>query len=412
MLKLGGGMLGQLLAADPGHRGPRVPCGQGHEAEFVAYRDKVIDTVLGPVTLTRAWYHCGACKHGFAPRDIELGVAGASLSPGLSVMNDKAAAAGPFAKAAGLLEDLAGVSLAVKRVERAAEASGAAQAAALRERAGLIAARKLVPLPPQRTADMLYGAIDGTGVTMTAKETAGRQGKGEDGRARTREVKLGVFFTQDQVDDDGYPVRDPGSASYIATFEPAAAFGDMVKAEGIRRGADHVRQLTILGDGAAWIWGIASSKFPEATQVVDLFHAREHIHDLARQLEFMLGDRKDEWLAARLEDLDYGDIDGICAAARVFPLTGVKKNERDTALGYFENNAPRMRYNWFRSRGLFVGSGLVESGCKAVIGQRLKLSGMRWTVTGAEAITTLRCQQASRPEDRICYSPHNQTPAA
>jgi len=109
MLKLGGGMPGQLLAADPGHRGPRVPCGQGHEAEFVACRDKIIDTVLGPVTLTRAWYHCAACGHGLAPRDAELGVAGTSMSPGLTAMNDRAAAAGPFAKAAGLLEDLAGV---------------------------------------------------------------------------------------------------------------------------------------------------------------------------------------------------------------------------------------------------------------------------------------------------------------
>jgi len=145
---------------------------------------------------------------------------------------------------------------------------------------------------------------------------------------------------------------------------------------------------------------------------VDLFHAREHLHDLARLLEFMLGDQKDAWLAARLEDLDYGYIDGIMAAARVFPLVGVKKDELDTALGYFEHNAPRMRYHWFRSRGLFVGSGVVESSCKAVIGQRLKLSGMRWTVRGADAITTLRCQQASRPQDRIWLAPHNQTPAA
>ena len=259
---------------------------------------------------------------------------------------------------------------------------------------------------------MLYGAIDGTGVTMTAKETAGRQGKGEDGRARTREVKLGVFFTQDDVDEKGYPVRDRASSSYIATFEPAAVFGDLVKAEGIRRGADHVRQLTILGDGAAWIWNIASSKFPEATQIVDLFHAREHLHDLARQLEFMLLGHKEEWLAARLEDLDYGDIDGICRAARAFPLNGVKKDELDTALGYFENNAPRMRYRWFRQCGLFVGSGLVESGCKAVIGQRLKLSGMRWTTGGADAIATLRCQQASRPEDRIWQQRHYQTGTA
>jgi len=412
MLRAGCGMLERLLAADRGYRGPRVACGQGHEAGFAAYRGKVIDTVLGPVTLTRAWYHCAACGHGLAPRDAELGVAGASLSPGLAVMNDKAAAAVPFAKAAGLLEDLAGVRLTAKRAERAAEASGAAQGAAARGRAALITARKLVPLPPAPLPDKLYAVIDGTGVPVTAKETAGRDGKGEDGRARTREVKLAVFFTQDTLGKDGYPVRDPGSSSYIATFEPAAVFAGLVKAEATRRGADRVRQLTIIGDGAAWIWNIASSKFPEATQIVDLFHAREHLHDLARLLEFMLLDRKDEWLAARLDDLDYGDIDGICKAARHYPLLGVKKDELDTALGYFENNAPRMRYHWFRQRGLFVGSGVVEAGCKTVIGQRLKLSGMHWTTAGADAITTLRCQQASRPEDRIWHTAHNQTPGA
>jgi len=134
MLKLGCGVLGELLSADRGHRGPAVPCGNGHEALFVSYRDKVIDTVLGPVTLNRAWYHCPACKHGFAPRDAELGVAGTSLSPGLTAMNDKAAAAGPFAGAASMLEDLAGVRLTVKRTERAAEASGAAYAAQVRGR--------------------------------------------------------------------------------------------------------------------------------------------------------------------------------------------------------------------------------------------------------------------------------------
>ncbi len=412
MVQAGCGMLEKLLAADPGYRGPRVPCGQGHEAEFVAYRAKVIDTVLGAVTLTRAWYHCAACGHGVAPRDAELGVAGASLSPGLAAMNDQAAAAGPFAGGARLLEDLAGVRLTVKRVERAAEASGAARAAALRDRAAHITARKLVPLPPSPLPDKLYAAIDGTGVPVTARETAGRGGKAEDGRARTREVKLGVFFTQDKVDDEGYPVRDRDSASYIATFEPAAVFAGLVEAEGIRRGAHHVRQFTILGDGAAWIWNIATAKFPGATQIVDLYHAREHLHDLARLLEFMLLDTKQAWLDARLEDLDYGDIDGICAAARAYPLVGVKKDDLDTALGYFQNNAPRMRYKWFRSRGLFVGSGAVEAGCKSVIGQRLKLSGMRWTVAGADAIATLRCQRASRPEDQIWHAPRNQTPAA
>jgi hypothetical protein len=136
MLQAGGGMLEKLLAADPGYRGPRVPCGQGHVAEFVSYQDKVIDTVLGLVTLTRAWYHCAACGHGPAPRDAGLGVAGQAMSPDLRAINDQAAAAGPFAKAARLLENLAGVRLTANRVERTAEASGTAAAAAVRDRAG------------------------------------------------------------------------------------------------------------------------------------------------------------------------------------------------------------------------------------------------------------------------------------
>ena len=412
LLRLGGSMLEQLLAADRGHRGPRVPCGQGHEAVFTGYRDKSFDTVLGLVTLTRAWYHCAACGHGLAPRDAELGVAGTSMSPGLAAMNDRAAAAGPFAGAASLLGDLAGVRLTAKRVERAAESSGAALAAAGRDRARLIAARKLVPLPPSPAPDKLYAVIDGTGVPMTSKETAGREGKSEDGRARTREVKLAVFFTQDRAGNDGYPVRDRDSTSVIATFEPARVFAGLVKAEGIRRGADHVRQLTIIGDGAAWIWGIATARFPEATQIVDLYHAREHVHDLARLLDFMLLDHKDEWLAARLEDPGYGYIDGIVTAARKLPVAGVKKDELDTAVGYFENNAPRMRYHWFRQCGLFVGSGVVEASCKSVIGQRLKQAGMHWTVSGADAIIALRCQEASSTWEAICNKAGTQTRTA
>jgi len=221
MLKLGCGMLGRLLAADPGYRGPRVDCGNGHQAGFVAYRDKVIDTVLGPVTVTRAWYHCTSCGHGLAPRDAELGAAGASLSPGLAAMTDRAAAAVPFAQAAGVLEELAGVRLTAKRVERAAEASGAAQAAAVRDRAALIAARKLVPLPPWPLPDKLYAVIDGTGVPVTGKETAGRDGKGEDGRARTREVKLAVFFTHYL---DWVVIRRRCGAAWPAVAPGLAAF--------------------------------------------------------------------------------------------------------------------------------------------------------------------------------------------
>jgi hypothetical protein len=262
--------------------------------------------------------------------------------------------------------------------------------------AAAVTARRLVPLPPAGPApDMLYVAIDGTGVPVVPAEAEGRDGKGEDGRARTREVKMAVAFTQSGLDEDGRPVRDPASSSYLATFAPAAQFGTLMAAEARRRGAGRVRQLVILGDGAVWIWNLATTHFPEATQIVDLYHAREHLHDLAKLLEFMLGDHKQDWLAARLGELDNGDTDAISAAARAFPLTGKKAGDLDTAIGYFQRNAPRMRYAHFKKQGMFVGSGAVEAGCKAIVAQRCKLSGMRWTLAGAYAILTLRCLEAS-----------------
>jgi hypothetical protein len=145
---------------------------------------------------------------------------------------------------------------------------------------------------------------------------------------------------------------------------------------------------------------------------VDLYHAREHLHDLGKIVEFMLGTGYNDWIAARLGDLDAGDIPALLAAARALPLATRKKRERDKALHYFETNAHRMHYAWYRKLGMFVGSGTVEAGCKSVIGQRLKLSGMRWTEHGATGILTLRCHEASNRWDQIWPQPHNQTPAA
>ena len=412
LTRLGRSVLEDLLAADSGYRGPRADCGAGHQARFVSCRDKTADTVLGPVTLRRAWYHCAACGHGFAPRDAELGVAGQTMSPGLAKMTDRAAAAVPFAAAARLVGELAGITLTGKRAGRRAEADGQAAAAVIEAEAAAITGRTVIPLPPAGPLpDILYIAVDGTGVPVIGAETEGHAGKAEDGKARTREVKLCCCFTQTSLGEDGRPVRDPHSSSYLATFAPAAKFGILMAGEARRRGAGHIRQLVFLGDGAAWIWNLASQHFPQATAIVDLYHAREHLHDLAKLLEFMLGDRKQDWLAARLDELDDGDIGAICAAARTFPLTGKKADDLDTALGYFEHNAHRMQYARFKSLGMFVGSGAVEAGCKAIVGQRCKLSGMRWSVPGAAGILTLRCLEASDRWEQILTQPGQITAA-
>jgi hypothetical protein len=199
------------------------------------------------------------------------------------------------------------------------------------------------------------------------------------------------------------PRRGPGGG------RPSAA--DLMAAGARRRGAAHVRQLVVLGDGAVWIWNLATQHFPEATQIAGLYHAREHLHDLARLLEFMLGDRKQDWLAARLDELDEGDIGAICAAARTFPLAGKKAGDLGTALGYFEHNAHRMQYARFKKLGMFAGSGAVEAGCTAIAGQRCKLSGMRWPLTAATGILTLRCLEASDRWEKIPTAPGRQADA-
>jgi hypothetical protein len=414
MTQLGAELLEQLLAADTGHRGPRIDCGAGHLAEFVGYRDKNVDTVLGRITVRRAYYHCAVCTRGIAPRDDDLGVTGASLSPGLRSMTARAAAAEPFATAADLLAELAGIRLSAKRIERSAETDGAAAAKRISAESAAIARGTVAVLPASsnhgKPADKLYIAIDGTGVPMVAAAVAGRAGKAPDGRARTREVKLACLFTQTGLDEAGRPVRDPDSTSYLGSFAPTEQFATLVAAEARRRGADDIRQLVVLGDGAPWIWKLATAIAPQATPIVDIYHAREHLHALAAGLSPVLGERHPDWLTARLADLDAGDIETLAAETTRLPHTDNAARDTAKALAYFTTNAHRMRYAYFRECGMFIGSGAVEAGCKAVIGQRLKLSGMRWNIPGATGILTLRCQQASDRWDQIWTRPHNQIP--
>jgi hypothetical protein len=163
------------------------------------------------------------------------------------------------------------------------------------------------------------------------------------------------------------------------------------------------------GQAEAWIWNLAGHLFPAATQIVDLYHAREHLHDLANLAARLLAGHRDDWLAARLAELDTGNVEAILAAGHSLDFPGSLSGERDKALAYFEHNARRMRYQHFRDLGMFTGSGVVEAGCKSIIGQRLKLSGMRWTISGANSIATLRCQDASGTWADIWQRPHSQT---
>ena len=408
MHRVGAAVLEQLLNADHGgHCGQRVDCGNGHQAEFISYRTKHLQTILGEVPVRRAYYHCVECRDeggtGVIPKDRDLDVIGTSFSPGMRRLMARVGAQEPFDAGRQDLAELAGVRVPAKAVERIAEAVGAvAEQANQAERARILAGQG----PALTEATRLYVAMDGTGVPAVPQELQDRSGKGPDGKAKTREAKLGCVFTQTSFDAEGWPLRDPESTSSVGAIETAEEFGPRLHVEAVRRGLKQARTVVVLGDGAPWIWNLAAAYFPAAVQIVDLYHAREHLAAVGRLAFGSSTAAGAAWVAARQDELDDGDVEAVTTAIRELPQPpeAKKQDELRKEMGYFETNHLRMCYKHFRARGFFVGSGVIEAGCKTVIAQRLKHSGMRWTVRGANAVIALRCRLLSHRWDDLWRS--------
>jgi len=372
--------------------GPTAPCVRCHQpAHYTGRRSKTFESVLGPLRLERAYYHCPACEAGVCPRDAALGLDGTSLSPAVTRMIGAVGALVSFAEGHALLHDLAGVDVPATQVERTAEALGRAIAADEHD--------VVAPDPP--AAPTMYLGVDGTGIPIRRAELAGRAGKQPDGSAKTREVKLVTVWTAEGHDADGIAVRDAGSVSYSAAIESAAspnavdtlsAFAQRVDREAQRRGFDHAPRRVVIGDGAAWIWNLADDLFPGALQIVDLFHAKQHLSEVATAVYGAGTDLGRQWARLRHEELDAGHLRALCEALRAHAPT---HDEARQCLGYVTHHRARMRYPAFRAQGLCVSSGVVEAGCKVAIGTRLKRTGMHWTVAGADAIIALRCCRLS-----------------
>jgi len=335
MHRVGSSLLEKLLSLDSGHRGQRVDCGAGHEAEFVGYRDKYLTTVVGPLELRRAYYHCAQCGKGVVPRDQELGVVGSSLSPGVQRMVTRTGTQEPFARASRDLRELAGISIPAKQVERVAEASGERAKHQTEAELEDYLTGRVLPLPPPMPIPVLYVTVDGTGVPMVSRETEGRKGKAPDGRAHTREAKLACVFTQTKKDDRGRPIRDPGSSSYVAVIQSAEKFGQLTYAEAVRRGLTHAQKVVVIGDGAPWIWNIAAEHFPGATQVVDLWHAREKLGLVAKSV-FPTDERlRRQWLQARNAELDRGEVTAVLRNLTKFGGEHPAAEDLRKVTGYF-----------------------------------------------------------------------------
>jgi hypothetical protein len=298
----------------------------------------------------------------------------------------------PFEHGREQMKLLAGLEVNAKAVERTAEAIG--DDIARREQQQIQRALQLdLPVLVGEPIPILYIQMDGTGVPVVRKETEGRKGKTDGEPAHTREAKLGCVFTQTCCDKEGFPVRDPASTTYTGAIETAEEFGRRLYREACNRGLSRARKIVILGDGAEWIRNLAELHFPGAIHIVDLYHARQHLWAVARALFPNDPISQKAWMKVHQKRLlDKGKIEKLVASLRSLLPTHPQAAEKlQDEADYFEKNAERMRYPKFRRQHLFVGSGVIEAGCKTVIGSRLKQSGMFWTVRGANAILALRC---------------------
>jgi hypothetical protein len=394
--RVGREMLERLMNGRLGRAGTEVVCDAGHWARFKGWRKKRLVTVVGTVKLERAYHYCGRCGVGVMPQDKALDVEGTSFSPGVRRMMGLVGAKEAFDEGRRDLEELSGVKVSTKAVERASEAMGTDIESIAQLERELAMRDKLSWLKPERQINRMYIAIDGTGVAVVAVETKGRKGKQPDGGSKTREAKLGCVFTQTGFDKEGRPVRDPESTTYVGAIETTEEFGRRIYAEAVRRGLREAEEVIVIGDAAAWIWNIAAKHFCGATQIVDLYHALEHLSEGGKAAYGMSNPKGGQWVAAHREELRRADIEAIVKSLKRLRPSGSEPKEviRKT-IEYFTRNRDRMRYEEFRKRGLFVGSGVVEAGCKTVMGRRLKQSGMKWTVRGANSIIALRCSQMS-----------------
>ena len=393
MHRAGAAALSQLLQFPvPALDQRRLPCPCGQQAVYRELRPKAVLTAVGEVTVSRPYYLCPHCHHGQFPADVELDIANTEFSPGVRRMQALVGQQAPFEHGREQMKLLAGLEVNAKAVERTAEAIGGD--IARREQQPIQRALQLdLPVLLGEPIPILYIQMDGTGVPVVRKETEGRKGKTDGEPAHTREAKLGCVFTQTSCDRKGFPIRDPESTTYTGAIETAEEFGRRLYREAWNRGLSRARKIVILGDGAEWIRNLAELHFPGAIHIVDLYHARQHLWDVARALFPNDPISQKAWMKVHQKRLlDKGKIEKLVASLRsLLPAHPQAAEKLQDEADYFEKNAERMRYPKFRRQHLFVGSGVIEAGCKTVIGSRLKQSGMFWTVRGANAILALRC---------------------
>jgi hypothetical protein len=343
--------------------------------------EKIVQSMFGPICLRREYFYHAERGCGRYPMDEALGLEN-GYTPAVVRLICRAGARDTYEESSADLLAYAGLAVSGQEINRMVQRIGPGMRTEL-EAQEVTAQTEAVP--------RLYISCDGTGIPMRRSELTEVKGKGEDGRASTREVKVGCVFTQHPREGEE-PFRDTDSTSYIATLRRCDAFGPLLRKEAYRRGMGRAKEIIFIADGAAWIWEIVRTCFAGAIEILDYYHAHEYlveIVDLLYGKDTQLGKQQlESWKNMFFKDR----ILEVISAARALGgnLSADQQEILDAKINYFQNNHTRMLYGTYKSKGYFYGSGVIEAGCKSVIGKRAKQSGMFWSEKGAEDVLAIR----------------------
>lgn len=358
------------------YEGMRIECECGGEAVFKGYRPRWVRTICGDIRPSRAYYYCPECHSGVSPWDREQGLGERVWSPGIKSLVSECCARLTYSEVSGLLTRVLGFS-----VEESSQQDIVADMG-----------RRLREVEERDIA-----ACFDDDTTVTVERSPGRLYICMDAaKAHTdgawHDIKTGVVFEGERPFDTSESLRDKMTKTiYIAAQEGCDEFGKRMYARAVMSGLLRAGKVVVLGDGAEWIWNLVALHFPRCVQILDYYHACEHIWELASVLYGEGTPACKRWAKERCDKLkECGPASLLRSLKRRKGRTEKQKEAIRLQRGYFEDHKHRMNYPAYIAEGIMIGSGPVESACKVVVGQRLKQAGMRWTKTGADSILALR----------------------
>jgi hypothetical protein len=376
-----------------------VPCHCGGQAGYQRRREGGVQTIVGEVRVKRAYYLCPDCHQGQYPLDEELEFCAGGLSAGLEASAALAGVVEPFASAADLLTRMlwTGVKLSHNRVREATEDMGQTLAQIEDELVEQVFESDQGKLPeaPEQGPKRLYVSVDGTTVRCKATD----EEEVEEGKNYVwREAKVAALYETEEVTNSRKPDEPYIKAKeieYYADMANAQHFTRLVWLKAQERGISHTEEVLLLGDGAPWIWLRLGLLFPQAIQILDWNHAKDYLVQVVQSV-FGPGTQPGTvWLKRELDLLWDGKVRQVIQNLETLQQTHPQIEAIQDAITYYTNNQHRMNYPAYRERGLQIGSGTIESGCKRVVKARLDQAGMTWTVEGARAVLKARAAYLS-----------------